>query len=85
MNAPRPSPHVPRVVDEVQVVQVDIDHRRLGLVKDVDVAVHGDAKLAAADLTRRLGAVPLVSASSKPERFETLTQRKVPVHAPPAD
>jgi sulfoacetaldehyde acetyltransferase len=61
---------------DAKVVQVDIDHRRLGLVKDVDVAVHGDAKLAAADLTRRLGAVPLVSASSKPERFETLTQRK---------
>ncbi|SLN76270.1 sulfoacetaldehyde acetyltransferase [Oceanibacterium hippocampi] len=37
-----------------RVVQVDADHRVLGLVKDVSVAVNGDARLAAAAIRERL-------------------------------
>merc|ERR1719510_21480 len=37
-----------------KIIQVDIDMRRIGLVKHVDVGICGDAALAAADLTERL-------------------------------
>jgi sulfoacetaldehyde acetyltransferase len=37
-----------------KIVQVDTDHKVLGLVKPVSVAVIGDAKLAAADILNRL-------------------------------
>jgi sulfoacetaldehyde acetyltransferase len=37
-----------------RIVQVDSDHRVLGLVRPVDVAVHGDAKGAARELLTRL-------------------------------
>jgi sulfoacetaldehyde acetyltransferase len=39
---------------DAKVVQVDSDQRTLGLVKDVTVAVHGDAKAAAGELLARL-------------------------------
>ncbi len=37
-----------------KIIQVDWDHRVLGLVKPVDVAVHGDAKGAAREILARL-------------------------------
>lgn len=37
-----------------KIVQVDADHRMLGLVRPISVGVCGDAKLAAADILRRL-------------------------------
>ena len=37
-----------------KIIQVDADHRVLGLVKGVDVAVHGDAKGAAREILARL-------------------------------
>ncbi len=37
-----------------KIIQVDVNHRVLGLVKKVDVAVQGDTGLAAADLLGRL-------------------------------
>lgn len=37
-----------------KIIQVDTDHKVLGLVKPVSVAVIGDAKLAAADILNRL-------------------------------
>ncbi len=40
--------------DGARIVQVDIDHRQLGLVHDVAVAVHGDAAAAAAEIVARL-------------------------------
>jgi sulfoacetaldehyde acetyltransferase len=39
-----------------KLVQVDADARVLGLVRPFDVAIHGDARAAAADLLRRLQA-----------------------------
>lgn len=41
-----------------RLVQVDADHRVLGLVKPTDVAIHGDARLAAIELGRRLREAP---------------------------
>jgi sulfoacetaldehyde acetyltransferase len=40
--------------ENAKVVQVDADHRMLGLVKDIAVGVHGDAKSAAIELLTRL-------------------------------
>ena len=37
-----------------KIVQIDADHRMLGLVKPISVGVCGDAKLAAADILQRL-------------------------------
>lgn len=37
-----------------RIIQVDADHRMLGLVRPVDIAVHGDARLAATEIDRRL-------------------------------
>ena len=39
---------------DAKIVQVDADHRMLGLVRQVSVGVCGDAKLAAEDILRRL-------------------------------
>jgi sulfoacetaldehyde acetyltransferase len=41
-----------------RLVQVDADHRVLGLTRPADVLVHGDAGLAAAELLARLRAAP---------------------------
>ncbi len=42
--------------EDAKVVQVDADHRMLGLVREAEVAIHGDAKAAAVDLLARLQA-----------------------------
>ncbi len=39
---------------DAKIIQVDVNHRVLGLVKKIDVAVQGDAGLAAADILGRL-------------------------------
>jgi sulfoacetaldehyde acetyltransferase len=41
---------------EAKIIQVDTDHRTLGLVKKVSLAIQGDARLAAQELLRRLKA-----------------------------
>jgi sulfoacetaldehyde acetyltransferase len=43
--------------EKARVVQVDADHRVLGLVRSVEVGVHGDARAAAVELLRRLRAM----------------------------
>lgn len=43
--------------ESAKVVQVDADHRVLGLVREVAVGVHGDAKAAAIELLARLRAM----------------------------
>ena len=39
---------------DAKIIQVDVNHRVLGLVKKIDVAVQGDAGLAAGDILARL-------------------------------
>jgi sulfoacetaldehyde acetyltransferase len=41
---------------EAKIIQIDADHRTLGLVKKVSLAIHGDARLAARGLLERLKA-----------------------------
>ncbi len=40
--------------ENAKVIQVDIDHRVLGLVQEVEVAIHGDAAAAAREILARL-------------------------------
>jgi sulfoacetaldehyde acetyltransferase len=41
---------------DAKIIQIDADHRTLGLVKKVSLAIQGDARLAAAELLTRLKA-----------------------------
>jgi sulfoacetaldehyde acetyltransferase len=41
---------------DAKIIQIDADHRMLGLVKKVSLAIQGDARLAAAELLKRLKA-----------------------------
>jgi len=61
---------------DAAVIQVDIDQRRLGLVKPCDVGILGDAALAARALTERLKFANLASAETADERMETIKQHK---------
>jgi len=60
-----------------KVVQVDIDHRRLGLVKPVDVAVHGCARLAATELLTLLQSRTVSCQSTTDTRAAQLTTTKI--------
>jgi sulfoacetaldehyde acetyltransferase len=41
---------------DAKIIQIDADHRTLGLVKKVSLAIQGDAKLAAVELLKRIKA-----------------------------
>ena len=52
-----------------KLIQVDSDHRTLGLTRDVAVAVNGDARAAAVDLLERLRATTLQSSATAAARL----------------
>lgn len=62
--------------EQARVVQVDADHRMLGLVQEVDVAVHGDAAAAASDILGRLKNMEVASASTRDERLAEIDRQK---------
>lgn len=65
---------------EAKVIQVDCDHRVLGLVKEIAVGVHGDAKAAAAELLsglRAMGSPPRCLENASRRLAELETQRAV--------
>jgi sulfoacetaldehyde acetyltransferase len=61
-----------------KIIQVDSDHRMLGLVKPITVGVCGDAKPAAADMLNRLqtGNVKIVAHGNKDARLTELKKQK---------
>ncbi|MBF0304354.1 MAG: sulfoacetaldehyde acetyltransferase [Alphaproteobacteria bacterium] len=60
-----------------KIIQIDVDHRMLGLVKPISVGVLGDAKLAARALLQRLQGLPQVAAhQTRERRLEELQRRK---------
>ena len=61
---------------DARVVQVDIDHRMLGLVQEVEVAVHGDAAQAAMEILARLKNMDLASGGNKAERLAEVDKQK---------
>ena len=61
---------------DAKVVQVDIDHRMLGLVQEVEVAVHGDAAQAAVEILGLLKGMDLASAGNRDQRLAEVAKQK---------
>ena len=61
---------------QAKVIQVDVDHRRLGMVKKISVGICGDAQAVAEELLRRLDGVDLASDADAVERKEHIREVK---------
>ena len=59
-----------------KIIQVDTDHRMLGLVKDISVGVVGDAKAAARALSDRLANRVLAGRENQAERLAEIRKQK---------
>ncbi len=58
---------------DAKIIQVDADHKMLGLVKKVSVGIHGDAGAAARELLRRLGEKDTIAClANRDERAATI-------------
>lgn len=61
---------------EAKIIQIDADHKMLGLVKKIAVGICGDAKEAAEAITERLESRELVCDASKAKRAEQIASEK---------
>jgi sulfoacetaldehyde acetyltransferase len=61
---------------QAKIIQVDTDHRMLGLVKQISVGICGDARAAAEALLFRLANRKLAASASAEERRRTITAEK---------
>ena len=59
-----------------KIIQVDSDHRMLGLVKQISVGMCGDAKAAARALSHRLANRDVAARRNASERLETVNVEK---------
>ncbi len=59
-----------------RIVQVDPDHRMIGLTKKIDVGVVGDARAAAAELLARLQNQSLAGHANRAERLAEVRRQK---------
>ncbi|MFM0362903.1 sulfoacetaldehyde acetyltransferase [Paraburkholderia sediminicola] len=59
-----------------KIIQIDADHKMLGLVKKISVGICGDAKAAAVALTQRLEGRTLVCDASREERAGQIAAEK---------
>ncbi len=61
-----------------RIIQVDADHRVLGLVKEVDVAIQGDARRAAGEIRSRLetGNMEIASRANAEQRLAEIERQK---------
>ena len=62
--------------EDAQIIQVDADHKMLGLVKKISVGICGDAKAAAAALLSRIDDKSLACDASKVQRAKVIKQEK---------
>ncbi|MDX1606104.1 MAG: sulfoacetaldehyde acetyltransferase [Candidatus Competibacterales bacterium] len=62
--------------ENARIIQVDADHRMLGLVRECSVAVNGDARAAAAALVERLRNQPLSAHHNKDQRLAETRDQK---------
>jgi sulfoacetaldehyde acetyltransferase len=62
---------------DAKIVQIDADHKMLGLVKPITVGICGDAKAVAEALTEKLSSANLVCDATKAERATKIAQEKV--------
>src|SRR5690606_947862 len=61
---------------DAKIIQIDADHRMLGLVKKVSVGICGGAKAAAAALVQRLAGRKLACDANKAERAKQVADEK---------
>jgi sulfoacetaldehyde acetyltransferase len=61
---------------KAKIIQIDSDHRMLGLVKQISVGICGDAKASARALNHRLANRDVAARRSAPARLETLKAEK---------
>jgi len=61
---------------EAKIIQIDADHKMLGLVKPITIGICGDAKAVAEALTSKLSNVSLACDSSKTERAKKIAAEK---------
>ena len=62
--------------EDAQIIQVDADHKMLGLVKKISVGICGDAKAAAAALLSRIDDKSLACDASTVQRAKIIEQEK---------
>ncbi len=61
---------------EAKIIQIDADHKMLGLVKKISVGICGDAKAAAIALTQRLEGRTLACDGSRGDRADQIATEK---------
>jgi sulfoacetaldehyde acetyltransferase len=61
---------------DAKVIQIDADHKMLGLVKKISVGICGDAKATAVALTERLADRKLACDATKDARAQTIASEK---------
>lgn len=61
---------------DAKIIQVDADHKMLGLVKKISTGICGDAGAAANALSARLGGMKLACADNRAERAATIAAEK---------
>ena len=61
---------------EAKIIQIDVDHKMLGLVKPITIGIYGDAKAVAEALTSKLSNASLACDSSKTERAKKIAAEK---------
>lgn len=59
-----------------KIIQIDVDHRMLGLVKPISVGVLGDARLAARALLERMQGMQVAAHQTRERRLEEIQRRK---------
>jgi len=62
--------------EDARIIQVDADHKMLGLVKKISVGICGDAREAAKSLLQRLNGETLVCDANKEKRATQIQQEK---------
>jgi sulfoacetaldehyde acetyltransferase len=62
---------------DAKIVQIDADHKMLGLVKSITVGICGDAKAVAEALTNKLATATLTCDATRSERATKIAQEKV--------
>jgi sulfoacetaldehyde acetyltransferase len=61
---------------DAKIIQIDADHKMLGLVKKISVGICGDAKASAQALTERLANRTLASDTTRAERADQIATEK---------
>ena len=61
---------------DAKIIQIEADHTNLGLVKKIDVGIHGDAKAAAKAITQRLEGRKLACDANWKARAKTIKAEK---------